>query len=144
MSKFANRRSPSGPAVGLQLPFYGASPSALAITEFLGLGGTGTAATESDAQYRMPARGRLDTLLINNNPVGTDVQNVVYQARKNGANVGSPVTIASNAAGPVKVDLSSVGVAEGDLVSVSVTSLVAVGTVPVARALLTWVPASNI
>lgn len=141
MSKFANRRSPSGPQSGLQLPFYNTSPTTVAAT-FAALGASGSSATEPNAQYSIPVRGRLDTLQISNNPVGADAVAVTYQARKNGVAVGPALVIFNNAVVPVKVDLTSVGVVEGDLISIQVNSTSAAlpGAASTARVLLSWVP----
>ena len=151
MSKIGNRRSPSGPQVSLQLPFYGCVPQSGA-TDFAPLGAAGVAvATEQGQEYEIPLgnalngdSGRLDTLEVRNNPVGTDTQNTTYQVRKNGANVGSPLVVANNAVGPVKIDLSSIAVRAGDLISISVTSPALVGTAPQARIFFSWVPQGNI
>ena len=141
MSKFANRRSPSGPQSGLQLPYYNTLPTTAAAS-FASIGATGSSPTESGTEYRIPVRGRLDTLQISNQPVGADAVNVTYQARKNGAPVGPALVILNNAVGPVKVDLSAIGVVEGDLISIQVNSTAAAfpGAAPAARVLMSWVP----
>ena len=98
MSKIANRRSPSGPQIVLQLPFYGCVPQSAA-NDFAPLGSAGAAvATEQGQEYEIPIgnslngdSGRLDTFEVRNNPVGTDTGNTTYHVRKNGANVGDPL-----------------------------------------------------
>lgn len=141
MSKFANRRSPSGPQSGLQLPYYNTSPTTAAVT-YATIGASGSSPTESGTEYRIPVRGRLDTLQISNQPVGGDAVNVTYQARKNGAPVGPALVIQNSAVGPVKVDLSAIAVVEGDLVSIQVntTSAALPGAASAARILMSWVP----
>lgn len=143
MSKFSNRHSPSGPAVAEQLPYFNTIP-VTAVTRFVGIGAVAVSATESGTEYQAPAKGRLDSLQITNNAVGADAVNSTYQVRKNGANVGSPVVIANNAAGPVKVSLKTIAVAEGDLISLSVTAAAFAGAAPAARVQLTWVPGSSV
>lgn len=140
MARYGNRKSPSGPKVSEQLPFYGGAPDLGGGTFFAGVGETSFSTTEVDAQYRVPAPGTLDTLLVQNNPIGANPTVVTYQARKNGANVGSPVLIANNAAGPVRVSLGAIAVNEGDLVSVSVTFAAFIGAPPFARFLFSWTP----
>jgi hypothetical protein len=145
MSKFANRRSPSGPQSGLQLPFYNTSPTTTVAT-FATIGESGSSGTEPDAQYSIPVRGRLDTLQISNQPVGVAAVGVTYQARKNGAPVGPALVILNNSVVPVKVDLSSIAVDEGDLISIEVNSTAAVFAAPdpTARVLMTWVPGGSL
>jgi len=141
-TKFANRRSPSGPKTSVELPFYQATP--VRTTTRYVTSAPAVSATETDGQHRMPAPGVLGTLLVQNNPVGADAVNTTYQARKNGANVGPAVVIANSASGPVKVDLSGIAVAEGDLISISLTSPAFAGAAPSAKVLLTWSPSSNV
>jgi hypothetical protein len=151
MSKIANRRSPSGPRVSLQLPFYGCVPQS-GTSDFAPLGSAGAAvALEQGQEYEIPLgnslngdSGRLDTFEVRNKPVGTDTQNVTYRVRKNGANVGDLLIIANNAVGPVKIDLSHIAVRSGDLVSISVDCPALIGTAPQARFFLSWVPQGNI
>ena len=151
MSKIANRRSPSGPQIVLQLPFYGCVPQSAA-NDFAPLGSAGAAvATEQGQEYEIPIgnslngdSGRLDTFEVRNNPVGTDTGNTTYHVRKNGANVGDPLVIANNAVGPVKIDLSDIAVRAGDLVSIEVDCPALTGTAPQARFFLSWLPQGNI
>ena len=149
MSKFANRRSPSGPQSGLQLPYYNTSPTSGAV-RYATIGAAGSVALEPGTEYRIPVPGRLnipvvgrlDTLQISNQPVGADAVDVTYRARKNGASVGPALVIKNSDPGPVKIDLSSIAVVEGDLISIEINSTLAVlgGLAPVARILMTWVP----
>lgn len=143
-NRLANRRSPSGPKSAIELPFVNTAPLAAGATAFVLVGaGVALAAPAPQAQVRIPANGKLDTLLVQNNPVGADAVNATYQARKNGANVGNPVIIANNVAGPIKVDLSSINVLEGDLVDLSVSSIAFGGAAPSARILFTWIPTTS-
>jgi len=152
MSKFANRRSPSGPQSVLQLPYYNTTPLN-GLATFATIGASGSSPTEPGTQYRIPARGRigilnpvvgrLDALQISNQPVNADAVAVTYQVQKNGVPVGPALVIFNNAVGPKSVDLSAISVLEGDLISIHVnTTLAALPTLPgsVAQILLTWVP----
>lgn len=150
MSKIANRRSPSGPQISLQLPYYGTIPLS-GFTAFVPLSSGIAVGMEQGTEYEIPLgnalngdSGRLDTLEVRNNPVGTDTQNTTYQVRKNGANVGPALIIPNNAVGPVKIDLSSIAVRAGDLISIAVTCPVLIGTAPQARLFFNWVPQGNI
>lgn len=133
---FGNRRSPSGPKTTQQLPYFNTAP-VTAATNYVPLSSGAAVATEAGTEYRVPSGGKLSTLQVSNQPVGADAVQAVYQARKNGANVGDPVKINNNAVGPVKVDLSAINVVEGDLVSLSVTTPAFLGPAPVARVLFT-------
>jgi len=147
MSKFATRRSPSGPAVGLQLPYYNATPNSAAGTHYAQLISGTAGGSEDGTEYRIPAFGRLDTLQVSNQPTGPDAVNVTYRVRKNtgsGAiDVGPPVIIGNNAQGPVRANLTSIDVRPGDLISLSVSSPGFGGAPPMARILFTWVPAGS-
>jgi hypothetical protein len=145
MSRIGTRKSPSGPKVSIQIPFYTATPTS-ATTDFVGLcSGTGSnESVESNAQYRMPAPGKLDTLLVNNAPVGADATNVTYTVRKNGADVGTSVVIANNTAGPVRTDLSTVTVLEGDRIAIESDAGVFGGAAPKARIFLSWTPNGSV
>lgn len=150
MSKIANRRSPSGPQISLQLPYYGTIPFG-GLTAYVPLSSGIAVGMEQGTEYEIPLgnalngdSGRLDTLEVRNNPVGTDTQNSVYQVRKNGANVGPALVIANNAVGPVKIDLTSIAVRAGDLIAIAVTCPVLIGSPPQARLFFNWVPQGNI
>jgi len=139
---FANRRSPSGPRISQQAPYFNTAPNAAAGTFYVPIASGPAVAAPAGTEYSIPSPGKLDTLQITNNLVGADAVDAVYQARKNGANVGSPVTIPNNAVGPFKVDLSAINVLAGDLVSISVTTLGFGGAAPTARVLFTWSPST--
>jgi hypothetical protein len=141
-NRFANRRSPSGPKTDQQLPYYNTIP-VTAATRFVGVGGAAASATEAGTEYEIPVGGKLATLQVRNNAVGADAANATYQVRKNGANVGSPVVIANNAAGPVKVDLSAINVVAGDLVSISMATAAFAGAAPSARVFFSWTPTTS-
>ena len=145
-TKFANRRSPSGPTISEQLPYGNVQPVS-ATTEFVsrtGVGSTAVAGEIPGTEYEVPVAGRLDTLQVRNNPVGADAALVTYQALKNGSPVGDPVIIANNAIGPVRVDLSGVSVFAGDLISLSMTAAVFLGAAPWARVVLTYTPSTSV
>lgn len=147
MSKIANRRSPSGPQISLQLPYYTTVPVS-GVTYFVPLSAGTAVITELGTEYEIPTgnalagaqAGRLDTLEIKNDPVGTDVGVVTYRIRKNGNATGPALEIANDSADPVAVDLSAIAVAKGDLISISVECPVLAGTAPQARLFLSWLP----
>lgn len=147
MTKIANRRSPSGPQISLQLPYYTTVPVS-GVTNYAPLSAGTAVAIEQGTEYEIPTgnalaganSGNLDQLEITNNPVGTDVGIVTYQVRKNGADVGPALEIANDSADPVAVDLSDVAVSKGDLISLSVECPVLAGTAPQARIFLAWLP----
>jgi len=143
MSRLGTRKSPSGPKVSLQLPFYLSQPTT-ATTNFVALSTVSNDPTEALCQYRIPVPGKLDTLLVNNNPVGANAVNVTYQVRKNGADVGDPVVIANNAAGPVKAQLDDVAVLAGDLISIECAAGAFGGAAPMSRIELTWTPNGSV
>jgi hypothetical protein len=142
-TKFANRRSPSGPTIVEQLGFGNVQPVSGA-TEYVLVSGIGSDPAEAGTEYEIPVAGRLDTLQVRNNPVGADAALVTYQALKNGSPVGDPVIIANNAVGPVRVDLSGVSVFAGDLISLSMTAAVFGGAAPWARVVLTYTPSTSV
>jgi len=141
-TKIGTRRSPSGPAQQIQLPYYDTAPTTAATT-YATIGAAGSSGTEAGTEYRIPAKGVLGTLLIQNAPVGADAVNVTFRARKNGASVGPALVIPNNASGPVKVDLSDVAVAEGDLVSLQMTAPAFGGAAPISRVFFSWIPAGT-
>jgi hypothetical protein len=143
MSRIGTRKSPSGPKVSLQLPFFTSQPTT-ATTNFVSVSSNSNDPTENLVSYRIPAAGKLDTLLVNNNPVGANAVNVTYQVRKNGADVGDPVVIANNAAGPVRADLSDVAVDAGDLISIECAAGAFGGAAPISRIELTWTPNGSV
>ena len=145
-TKFANRRSPSGPTISEQLPYGNVQPVS-AVTEFVSRTGVGSTAVVGEipgTEYEVPIAGRLNTLQVRNNPVGADPALVAYQALKNGNPVGDPVIIANDAVGPVKVDLSGVSVFAGDLISLSMTAAAFGGPAPWARVLFTYTPSTSV
>lgn len=141
MRQIGSRRSPSGPAQQAQLPYYNTAP-VTTTTVYASIGATGSSGTEAGTEYRIPAKGLLGTLLVQNNAVGADAITATYQARKNGADVGAPVKIKNDATGPVKVDLSAISVKEGDLISLSITAPAFAGAAPKARVYFSWVPSA--
>ena len=154
-NKFANRRSPSGPGIVVQMGFGNVQPVDGGATEYVlssGIGSSGPGyfvaiptGVEDGTEYEVPVAGKLDTLQVRNNPVGADVVNVVYQARKNHVDVGAPVILAANVVGPVKVDLSGISVFAGDLISLSVTALGGLpGAKPWSRVLFTYAPSTSV
>jgi hypothetical protein len=143
MSRYGTRKSPSGPKISIQLPYFDVSP-VTAATVFATIGAAGSTPTEAGTEYRIPVPGKLDTLLVQNNPVGADPVLSVYQARKNGANVGTPIVIANNIVGPFRVDLSGIDVAEGDLISLSITTPAFAGAAPIGRIFFSWVPNGSV
>lgn len=139
---FANRRSPSGPKIDQQLPYYNTVPVSN-VTNFVPIASGAAVATEAGTEYCMPSPGKLATLEIRNKAQGANAVNATYQVRKNGANVGSPVVISNDTQGPVKVDLSTINVDKGDLVSISVATGVFAGAAPSARVFFTWTPSTS-
>jgi len=142
MTHFANRRSPSGPKISQQLPYYNVLP-VTGVTYYAPIGAGAAVVSPLGTEYYIPSPGRLDTLQIANTvAVGATAGNLIYRVQKNGANVGSSVVIANDTAGPVKVDLSAINVLPGDLIRISVEAP-ALGTISTARVLFTWLPSTS-
>lgn len=139
---FANRRSPSGPKIDQQLPYYNTVP-VTGVTNFVPIAAGAAVTAEAGTEYCIPSPGKLAMLEIRNKAPGANAVNATYQVRKNGANVGSPVVIANDVQGPVKVDLTSINVDKGDLVSISVTTPAFAGAAPSARVFFTWTPSTS-
>jgi len=157
-TKVANRRSPSGPQVSLQLPFYAVQPVA-SVTYFAPIG-AGTAISAAafgfpallEATYEIPLgnalpganAGNLGVLEITNNPkAATDTQKVTYEIYKNNSPTGFKIDVPNNSTDTFSLDLSNLAVSKGDLISIGVTAP-AIADAPVARLFLTWVPQGNI
>lgn len=152
-SKIANRRSPSGPQVSLEMPFYGCTLPLLAGTYFVPLGTIAVAATSTD--YSIPVgnalpgenSGSLDTLEVRNNPIAaTATANITYRIYKNGAAItGHDLVIACDNVGPIKVDVSDVAVSKGDLIAIAaIVPGGGIADTPTARVYLSWLPQGNI
>jgi len=144
----ADRRSPSGPRVDIQLPYYGATgvdgttPGTYFATVFASAA-IDAAGVEDATAYLIPQRGTLGTFLVQNVALGADAVNLTYQVRRNGIAVGSPVIIGNNAVGPVRSDLSTIGVSAGDTVGIAITVPAFPGAPPAPKIVFTWFPSQN-
>lgn len=156
MTKIANRRSPSGPQVSLQLPFYGTVP-VTAVTNFAPIGADvaiSSLLAVIQGTYEIPIgnslpganAGNLGVFEVTNNPIApTDTNTITYEIWKNGVATGFKLDVPNNSSDTHSLDLTNLAVAKGDLIAIAVnTAAVAIADAPVARLFLTWVPQGNI
>lgn len=156
MTKIANRRSPSGPQIALQMPFYG-TQGVSGASNYAPIGAGAAVAALDFAQYMIPLgnslpgsdAGNLDMLEIKNSsdfaPAPTDTQSTTYKIFKNGVDQGHSVSVPNNNTTDFfPLDLSDIAVVKGDLIAIQVICPVLIGTNAPASIFLSWLPQGNI
>jgi hypothetical protein len=139
------RRSPSGPATDVQLPFVGAAGVTGAPNTTFAVGGLLALpiALEPVTQFMLPARGVLRELIVRNATPGDDPgADLVYAVRVEGADVA--LLAVPNVSTKIHRVAINMGVPQHALVSVTVKTPMAgfPGTAPVPKMILIWRPLS--